>query len=71
MNHREEQAQLHTVTEDYKSHKLHGGSGYTIRTEWGGYSIKGEFHFVWSDIEVYRKKVMAHGGAIRVLDMLR
>jgi hypothetical protein len=39
--------------EDYKAHKLNPEGA---RTSWGGYSVRGEFHFVWSDCAVWRQK---------------
>jgi hypothetical protein len=45
--HRERMAEQHAAAEDYKAHLLRGGDGATIRTDWGGYRISGDFHFAW------------------------
>ena len=39
--------------EDYKARKLNPEGA---RTSWGGYRVRGEFHFVWSDYRVMRMK---------------
>lgn len=48
--------ELRKITEDYHSRILHGNDGAAVHTEWGGYKIKNSFHFVWSDMDKYRKK---------------
>ena len=49
--HREGIARTARVTEDYSRHVLHGNDGESVRITWGGYSLRGPFHFVWSDYE--------------------
>jgi hypothetical protein len=39
--------------EDFKARKLNPQGS---RTPWGGYSVRGQFHFVWSDVAVWRQK---------------
>ncbi len=54
--HRESIKQLKQMTDDYRKGIIHGTNGDTIRTELGGYSIRGDFYFVWDDVQRYRKK---------------
>jgi hypothetical protein len=54
--HRKHLSLLHDVTVDYQNKILHPELGPTAAMEWGGYSIDGQFHFVWSTYEVYQKR---------------
>lgn len=54
--HRENIKHLNQVTEDYRKGVIHGESGDTIETQFGGYSIRGDFYFVWDDYLRIRKK---------------
>jgi hypothetical protein len=47
--HEERIAERKRVTEAYAAHVLHGGDGASIATDWGGYRIRRDFHFAWSD----------------------
>jgi len=59
-HHRESVKHLKQVTADYDKGIIYGKNGETTRTEWGGYTIHGNFRFVWSDCERYRKKSDGH-----------
>jgi hypothetical protein len=48
-NQRAELAKTERITRDYENGIIHGKTGETIRTTWGGYEIQGKFRFVWSD----------------------
>jgi hypothetical protein len=43
--------------EDYEARKLNPKGA---RTTWGGYSVRGDFHFVWSDYAIMRQR--SNGG---------
>ena len=49
-------AKIEQVTRDYASHVLHGQSGHTERTTWGGYTASRGFHFAWNDYEAARMR---------------
>ena len=50
---RSQRQALHQVDKDYKAGKLRPGGAHT---SWGGYSVRGNFHFVWSDEDRVRHK---------------
>jgi len=50
--HRNQMAEQHQATADYKAHILHGGDGAIVSTDWGGYRVSGAFHFAWNDYKV-------------------
>jgi TPR repeat protein len=54
--HREKIKHLKQVTTDYSKGIIHGKDGDVVYTESGGYKIRGEFRFVWSDYEQARKR---------------
>ena len=47
---------LEQATRDYEHGIVHGADGETTRTTWGGYTLHGDFRFVWDDVEVGRRK---------------
>lgn len=47
--HRAEQERIKQTTADYEGHLLRGADGDTTRTTWGGYIVRGAFHFAWTD----------------------
>ena len=51
-HHRQSVKHLKQVTKDYEEGIIHGKDGDTIRTEWGGYEIHGDFRFVWDYVLV-------------------
>lgn len=53
IKHRERRAYVTRTTADYDSRILHPG---TIPTNGGGYRVKGDFHFLWNDIDVARQR---------------
>jgi hypothetical protein len=46
--HRNRMVEQHRATADYEAHILHGHSGSRVSTDWGGYTISGDFHFAWN-----------------------
>lgn len=54
--HRDHLSLIHNVTVNYENAVLRPELGPTVETEWGGYRIEGDFHFVWSAEQVYRKR---------------
>jgi len=57
--HRRERTRMVSVTRDLRRGIIHGSDGDAVTTEEGGYDIRGDFRFVWSDQERARKK--SHG----------
>lgn len=55
--HRARRAQIASVTADYEAHVVHEGD-QTLT--WGGYRTRGDFHFAWNDMDVYRRKSDGH-----------
>jgi hypothetical protein len=47
--HQERIEERKRLTEDYAAHVLHGGDGTRVETDWGGYRVRRDFHFAWSD----------------------
>jgi hypothetical protein len=47
--HEERIAERKRVTEDYAAHVLHAVDGASAETDWGGYRVRRDFHFAWSD----------------------
>lgn len=47
--HRDQRAQVNRTTADYDSRILHPG---IVEINGGGYRVKGDFHFLWNDIDV-------------------
>ena len=54
--HRDQIKELKQITEDYRKGIIHGKNGDTTHTEFGGYSIHGDFYFVWDDVQPFRRK---------------
>ncbi|MFI7208452.1 hypothetical protein [Micromonospora aurantiaca (nom. illeg.)] len=50
--HRARRRLVHRATEDYKARRLHEGNDAFVETTWGGYTVRGAFHYVqnWSAI---------------------
>ena len=61
--HEERIAERKRVTEAYAAHVLHGGDGGSIETDWGGYRIRRDFHFAWSDYARVTRAAVAPGTA--------
>jgi hypothetical protein len=53
IKHREQRAHVNRMTADYDSRILHPG---TVKTVGGGYQVKGDFHFLWNDMDVALKR---------------
>lgn len=54
--HRETIKHLKQVTADYAKGIIHGKDRDVVSTEWGGYTIRRNFRFVWSDYERFHQK---------------
>ena len=63
--HRERMAQQHRATEDYKARVLYGSDRETIRTDWGGYRISGDFTSRGVGMRSAPRRAMALGVATR------
>lgn len=53
-NHRANLQELQAIDDDYAARRLRLGD--VITTSWGGYSVRGDFHFVWSRELIARMK---------------